>query len=107
MTPEPICKHCGEIYGAYCDCQWEFICPKCSNRISKGKGKCECMITPEPLNCPFCNSSSIRIPKNIFFNKEDKLIFEGTSVVCIDCGASGPPIGYVKDIIKAWNERVK
>ena len=56
------------------------------------------------LPCPFCGSNDLRIPKNIE-SENGYIVAKATTVECLECGASGPKIAYVSDVLKAWNER--
>ncbi len=57
----------------------------------------------EPLPCPFCKSSNIRISEHIRFDIKEGIIIEPISVQCIDCGANGPTIMYIEKTIETWN----
>jgi len=56
--------------------------------------------------CPFCASLCLRIVKSpkISNDFKDFKMYE-SQVQCLDCGADGPAIAYVSDVVKAWNER--
>ena len=63
------------------------------------------MTTPEPKHCPFCGSTKTRVAKNFIVNDSGLVESISTHVSCIKCGADGPKIAYVENVIEAWNER--
>ncbi len=55
--------------------------------------------------CPFCGSNQLRTPMNVSI-RNSKVEMKPTHVSCMECGADGPPITYVDDVVKAWNKRI-
>lgn len=51
-------------------------------------------MTEDLLPCPFCDG-----PADIFDG------YEGTAVICVDCGAEGPLEHDTAEAADAWNER--
>ncbi len=64
------------------------------------------MTTTTLLPCPFCKSNELRIRKLPKIDKDfqDFKMYE-SCVECLNCGADGPKIAYVDDVITAWNTR--
>jgi len=52
----------------------------------------------EIKSCPFCGKDE---GEDIHNDDADSVIR------CMNCGALGPPCGYLSDAIEAWNERKK
>ena len=58
------------------------------------------------LPCPFCNSKHLRVVEFPLLNNDcTDCTTICSHVRCIDCGADGPRIAFVEDVIKAWNDR--
>ena len=56
--------------------------------------------------CPFCCSSQLRKSNSLNFDKkQEKILLQCSCVQCMNCGAYGPMITFVKDPVKGWNER--
>ena len=60
----------------------------------------------ELLPCPFCRSKDLRIrglPR--IYNDLTGFEIVSSHVECLNCGADGPKIAFVKDVVIAWNLR--
>lgn len=63
-------------------------------------------MTVDLLPCPFCQGNNLRISKLPLIDQSFKdFKMYDSCVQCLECGADGPKMAFVKNVTQSWNER--